>query len=61
MIETHEDIRIRDEWDGIDAGFAARVAAALDAGDAKFGRATMDDRFDDTLLADEPFCVQFVE
>ena len=39
MIETHEDIRIRDEWDGIDAGFAARVAAALDAGDAKPVRA----------------------
>ena len=35
MTEALNEIRIRDEWDGIDAGYLARVVAALDGSEAK--------------------------
>jgi len=39
MSEVLGNLRIRDEWDGIDAGFVTRVVEALDTGDAKPVRA----------------------
>ena len=35
MNDAHDEIRIRDAWDGIDAGFTERVVAALAASGAK--------------------------